>query len=31
MRPVFRSQRQAVRDTTIGPGIKIKAGQTIVF
>ena len=26
LRPVIRTQRQAVRDTIIGPGIRIKAG-----
>ena len=29
LRPIFQIQRQAVRDTVIGPGIKIKAGVEI--
>ncbi len=29
VRPVFRTQRQAVCDTTIGPGIAIKKGQAV--
>ena len=26
LRPVYRTNRLAINDTTIGPGIKIKAG-----
>ena len=28
LRSVFRTNRLAIKDTTIGPGIKIKAGQS---